>query len=63
LYIKTQGKTDIHIVSHYVDDLVFIGSNEKMIDGFKKEMMKKYEISDLDLLHYSLCIEIYRKGK
>ena len=32
LYVKTQGKTGIFIISLYVDDLVFTGSDEKMIE-------------------------------
>ena len=58
LYIKTEGKSDILIVSLYVDDLVFTGSSESLIKTFKEEMMKKYEMSDLGLLHYFLGIEI-----
>lgn len=58
LYIKVEGKTEILIVSLYVDDLVFTGSNESLIKKFKEEMMKKYEMSDLGLLHYFLGIEI-----
>ena len=60
LYVKTQGKTDILIISLYVDDLVFTGSDEKMIEEFKLDMMKKYEMNDLRLLHYFLGIEIYQ---
>ncbi|XP_058211421.1 uncharacterized mitochondrial protein AtMg00810-like [Rhododendron vialii] len=60
LYIKRQGNTGILIVSIYVDDLVFTGSNVKMIEDFKRDMMKKYEMSDLGLLHYFLGIEIYQ---
>ncbi|KAM5569751.1 hypothetical protein ABKV19_016986 [Rosa sericea] len=56
LYIKTKGNTEILIVSIYVDDLVFTGSCEEMVLNFKNEMMKKYEMSDLGLLHYFLGI-------
>ncbi|CAL2249531.1 unnamed protein product [Prunus armeniaca] len=58
LYSKTQGKSDILIVSLYVDDLIYTGNNEKIIQEFKKVMMKTFEMSDLGLMHYFLGIEI-----
>ena len=60
LYVKHQGKADILIVALYVDDLVYTGNNKRVIEDFKKDMMKKYEMSDLGLLHYFLGIEIYQ---
>ena len=60
MYIKSQGNTGILIVSLYVDDLIFTGSDKKMIEDFKRDMMKKYEMSDLGFLHYFLGIEIYQ---
>ena len=57
LYIKTQGNTGILIVSLSVDDLVFTGSDEKMVEDFKGDMMMPYAMSDLGLLHYFLGIE------
>ncbi|XP_028115150.1 uncharacterized protein LOC114313038 [Camellia sinensis] len=62
LYIKRQGTTGILIVSLYVDDLVFTGSDENLIGDFKREMMKKYEMSDLGLLHNFLGIEIHQNN-
>ncbi|CAL5391936.1 unnamed protein product [Camellia sinensis] len=62
LYIKRQGTAGIVIVSLYVDDLVFTGNDEKLIEDFKREMMKKYEMSDLGLLHHFLGIEIYQNN-
>ncbi|KAL9266033.1 Retrovirus-related Pol polyprotein from transposon TNT 1-94-like protein, partial [Drosera capensis] len=61
LYVK-HGKNsgDILIVALYVDDLVFIGSNEKMIAEFKSDMMKRYEMNDLGVLHHFLGIEIHQ---
>ena len=58
LYTKTQGNSDILIVSLYVDDLICIGNNEEIIQEFKKYMMKTFEMSDLGLMHYFLGIEI-----
>ncbi|KAK4386523.1 Retrovirus-related Pol polyprotein from transposon TNT 1-94 [Sesamum angolense] len=57
LYIKSQGN-DTLIVSLYVDDLIYTGNNEKMIQDFKEDMMKKFEMSNLGLMHFFLGIEI-----
>lgn len=62
LYVKCQGKFNILIVALHVDDLVFTGNNEKMVEEFKVEMMKQYEISDMGLLHYFIGIEIYQEN-
>jgi len=59
LYVKTQG-TDILIVALYVDDIVLTGNNEKMIEEFKKDMVKKYEMSDMGLLRHFLSMKIYQ---
>ena len=60
MYVKKQGKTDVLIASLYVDDFIFTESQSKMVEEFKKEMMKKYGMSDLGLLYYFLGIEIYQ---
>jgi hypothetical protein len=60
LYVKYQGNVDLLIVALYVDDLILIGSNAEMIEEFKKDMVNKYEMSDMGLLHYFLGIEVYQ---
>ncbi|KAL0423821.1 UNVERIFIED_CONTAM: Retrovirus-related Pol polyprotein from transposon RE2 [Sesamum radiatum] len=62
LYIKSQGN-DTLIVSLYVDDLIYTGNNEKMIQVFKEDMMKTFEMSDLGLMHFFLGIEINQEKK
>ena len=49
---------NIIIVCLYMDDLLFIGNNVKMVQKFKKDMMQAYEMSDLGLLNYFLGIEV-----
>lgn len=49
---------DIVIIALYDDDLIFIGSNEKIIQDFKKDIMEKYEMSDNGPLKLFLGIEI-----
>ena len=47
----------------YVDDLIFTGNDDKMMQSFKEHMMKAYEMSDLGLLHYFLGIEVTQKAE
>ena len=42
----------------YVDDLLFIGNDVKMMQNFKQDMMQAYEMSDLGLLNYFFGIEV-----
>ncbi|GAA0159796.1 transmembrane signal receptor [Lithospermum erythrorhizon] len=58
IYIKTQGQSNTLIVSLYVDDLIFTGNNEKMIQKFKETIMRTFEISDHSLMHYFLGMKI-----
>ncbi|KAM1597014.1 hypothetical protein ACFX1R_033897 [Malus domestica] len=53
LYIKARGR-EILIVSIYVDDIVYTGNNNEMLKEFKEDMMIKYEMTDLGLLHHFL---------
>ena len=41
LYLKSKGNSEILIVALYVDDLIFTRNDEKMVEKFEKEMMKK----------------------
>ena len=59
LFVKHQG-TDILIVMLYVDDIIFAGSCENMVEAFKNDMTKKYEMSDMGLLRHFLGMEIYQ---
>ncbi|KAM1223589.1 hypothetical protein ACFX2G_043549 [Malus domestica] len=54
LYTKTKGDKDILIVSIYVDDIVYTGNNQEMLDEFKEDMKDKYEMTDLGVLHHFL---------
>ncbi|CAL8989009.1 unnamed protein product, partial [Prunus brigantina] len=54
LYVKTRGEASILIVSIYVDDIVYTGNNHEMLEEFKQDMMEKYEMTDLGLLHHFL---------
>ena len=57
LYVKKRG-THILIVALYVDDLIYTGNSEAMMQMFKGDMMNTYEMSDLGLMKYFLGIEV-----
>lgn len=58
LYIKRQGENDLLIVRLYVDDMIYVGSSSSLINEFKVYMKKKFEMSDLGMLHYFLGLEV-----
>lgn len=58
-YIKVEGH-DILIISLYVDDLFVRGSNLTIINNFKEQMMKMFEMTDLGLMNYFLGMEIHQ---
>ncbi|KAL0424004.1 UNVERIFIED_CONTAM: Retrovirus-related Pol polyprotein from transposon TNT 1-94 [Sesamum radiatum] len=49
--------------SQLPDDLIYTGNNEKMIQVFKEDMMKTFEMSDLGLMHFFLGIEINQEKR
>ncbi|XP_069146007.1 uncharacterized mitochondrial protein AtMg00810-like [Solanum lycopersicum] len=57
LYVKKEHGSII-IVCLYVDDLLFIENEVKMMQNFIEDMMQAYEMSDLGLLNYFLGIEV-----
>jgi Reverse transcriptase (RNA-dependent DNA polymerase) len=61
LYLKVQ-KCDILFVALYVDDLIFTGNNRDMIEKFKLEMTKEFEITDLGLMSYFLGLEVRQEN-
>ena len=60
LYIKTQGQHTF-LLSLYVDDLIYIGTNTKMLMEFKEDMMKTFEMTDLGLMSYFLGIKVSQR--
>lgn len=57
LYIKAT-EAGILIVSLYVDYIIYTGSSTTLMDEFKEEIMGKYEMSDLGLLHHFLGLGV-----
>jgi hypothetical protein len=58
LYTRSDLEANLIIVSIYVDDIVYTSSSERLFSEFKREMMQRYEISDLGLLHHFLGVGI-----
>lgn len=57
LYIKeNDGK--ILIVVLYIDDVIFTGNDEYLIENFKAVMKEEFEMTDMGLLRYFLGIEV-----
>lgn len=46
------------IVCLYVDDLIYMGTNDQMLDDFKEAMMKEYEMTDLGIMKYFLGMQV-----
>jgi Reverse transcriptase (RNA-dependent DNA polymerase) len=61
LYLKVQ-KDDILFVALYVDDLIFTRNNRDMIEKFKLEMTKEFEMTDLGLMSYFLGLEVRQEN-
>ncbi|KAJ1704767.1 hypothetical protein LUZ63_004546 [Rhynchospora breviuscula] len=57
LYIQNEGHKWL-VVCLYVDDMIYVGTDEELIQSFKKNMMKQFEMTDFGLLHYFLGLEV-----
>ena len=57
LYVKARENEKI-VVALYVDDLIFMGNSQRLIEEFKKDMMREFEMTDLGLMKYFLGIEV-----
>ncbi|KAL1213897.1 Retrovirus-related Pol polyprotein from transposon TNT 1-94 [Cardamine amara subsp. amara] len=57
LYVKKTLK-EILVVSLYVDDIIITGSNLNLINKFKDDMKREFEMTDLGELSYFLGMEI-----
>ena len=57
LYIKEKdGK--MLIVVLYVDDVIFTGNDDCLVESFKKVMKEEFEMTDMGLLKYFLGTEV-----
>lgn len=58
LYTKTQANKGLLLLCIYVDDIIYLGSSQDMLQEFKANMLSKFEMSDLGLLKYFLGLEV-----
>jgi len=57
-YVKRKGDYDFLVICLYVDDMIYMGSCESLIEEFKSCMMGKFDMSDLGLPHDFLGLEV-----
>ena len=57
VYTKKVGKS-FTILVLYVDDLILIGTDPKLINHVKSSLKKKFEMTDLGHLHYFLGLQV-----
>ncbi|KAJ8649924.1 hypothetical protein MRB53_002947 [Persea americana] len=61
LFVKVSKEGKVLIVSIYVDDLIFTGDDEPMIEDFKNSMMNEFDMYDLGRMKYFLGIEVLQR--
>ena len=62
LYVKVNDAGDSLIVSIYVDDMLVIGSKIELVQRFKDEMEKIFEMTDLGVMKYFLGMEVLQSS-
>ena len=62
LYVKVNVAGKSLIVSIYVDDKLVTGSKIELIQRFKNEMEKIFEITDLGVMKYFLGMEVLQSS-
>lgn len=60
LYRKTSCEGDILLVCIYVDDMIYFGSSQLLINTFRTNMKEAFEMSDLCSLHYFFGLELFQ---
>nr|GEV73397.1 putative RNA-directed DNA polymerase [Tanacetum cinerariifolium] len=56
LFIKEKAGEKQLFVNVYVDDLIFTGNDEKMMEEFKSSMKAEFEMTDLGKMRYFLVV-------
>jgi hypothetical protein len=57
--IPKKGSHIIMIVI-YIDDLILMGSDPKILNHVKNNLKKKFEMTDLRYLHYFLHLQVLK---
>lgn len=58
LFIKGDRTSELLIVSLYVDDLIFAGSNETIVEGFRRSMKEEFDMKGLGRMRHFLGVEV-----
>jgi len=61
LFIKRGAEGKVIIVSIYVDDLIYTGNDEDMMNGFKNSMISVFDMTDLGKMQFFLGIEVIQR--
>lgn len=48
----------LSLFAFMLDDIIYMGSFYSLVAKFKSNMMKKFEMLDIGLLHYFLRLEV-----
>jgi hypothetical protein len=62
VYTKKVG-SHIIILFLYVDSLILIGSDSKLLNHVKTNLKKKFEMTNLDFLHYFLGLQVLQTNE
>ncbi|CAH9107158.1 unnamed protein product [Cuscuta europaea] len=56
-----QNRNHFWVVCLYVDEIIYMGSSQSMVDDFKSSMMEKFEMTDLGVLKYFSGLEVTQR--
>ena len=62
LFVKKK-EGGILIISLYVDDLIYTGNSDSMLEGFKKSMMEEFAMTDLGRMRFFLGVEVVQDNR
>jgi len=57
LYVK-KNQGNLLLVAVYVDDVIFMGNDKRMLEEFKKAMTREFEMTDMGLMKFFLGLEV-----
>lgn len=61
VYTKIQGNSDVLLLCLYVDDILYMGSSEKLLTEFRENMMKTFDMIDMGQMSYFLSLEVVQR--
>jgi Reverse transcriptase (RNA-dependent DNA polymerase) len=61
LYVKKNSSENQMMVCLYVDDMIYMGTNQELVSEFRGKMKQQFEMTDLGLLKYFLGLEVIQR--